>query len=255
MTRRILQVKGLTVSFSAGRDRMRILSNLHLEAAQGECLALIGPSGCGKSTLFNVLAGLIESESGDIFLYGCKTPDIRNKIAYMQQKDLLLPWRTVLDNAILSLEIKGMSRKKARLKAKSLLPEFGLVGFEHRFPDEISGGMRKRLAMLRTVLADREILLLDEPFVSLDAITRREMQKWLLKIKDKYSPTILLVTHDVEEALILADRIYVLSHRPAGIEAEINAPCSGLDSTANPEFNRIKAVILELLERGVGVAR
>jgi ABC-type nitrate/sulfonate/bicarbonate transport system ATPase subunit len=215
------------VSFSfAGRDRsVQALDGLSLRAARGELLAVVGPSGCGKSTLLELLCGLRTPERGSI---SCPPAVL------MPQRDLLLPWLSALDNAGLALRIAGRSRAQARASAGELFAELGLDGFEHARPHELSGGMRQRVAFLRTLLSGKRVLCLDEPFGALDAITRGEMQEWLANTLAHEPRTVVLVTHDVEEAILLADRVVVLSPRPgravAQLEIEIVRPRGRTDT-------------------------
>jgi ABC-type nitrate/sulfonate/bicarbonate transport system ATPase subunit len=217
----LLTIEALSVTYREKAVEALALDNVSLAVAAGQCVAIVGPSGCGKSTLFNVLAGLLAPSQGTIALEGNPVAHIRGKIAYMQQKDLLLPWRSAIDNAILGMELQGVARKAARRQAREMLTLFGLQGAEHRYPHELSGGMRQRVALMRTMLCKKPILLLDEPFGALDAITRSSMQQWLLKIWKQFHPTVLLVTHDVEEALVLADRIYVMTAAPGTVRTAV----------------------------------
>lgn len=249
----LLQVDGLSKGFSRGRDELRVLQGISLDAEEGEFIAIIGPSGCGKSTLFNILAGLISPDEGNISLEGQRVQNLRGRVAYMQQKDLLLPWRNTLDNAILGIEIQGSRKNLARQQARELLKIFGLEGFEDRYPQELSGGMRQRVALMRTMLCKKDILLLDEPFGALDAITRRIMQRWLLSIWDQFGPAVLLVTHDVDEALLLADRIYVMTARPASIKGSLQVELGRPRRITEPEMVRSKEYLFELLEDEITV--
>ena len=251
----LLQVDVLSKAFCRGRDELRVLQRISLDAGEREFIAIIGPSGCGKTTFFNILAGLISPDEGNIFLDGHKVPHLRGRMAYMQQKDLLLPWRNTLDNAILGLEIQGRHKRLARQQARELLEIFGLEGFEDRYPQELSGGMRQRVALMRTILCKKDILLLDEPFGALDAMTRGIMQRWLLKVWGKFGPSILLVTHDVDEALLLADRIYVMTSRPATIKGSLQMELGRPRRVTEPEMVRRKAYLLELLENEITVPR
>ncbi|EKD96293.1 MAG: hypothetical protein ACD_24C00105G0001, partial [uncultured bacterium] len=185
-----------------------------------ELVGIVGPSGCGKSTLLNIIAGLIEQDKGAVKISAIPWEKRLGRISYMQQKDLLFPWRSVLDNAILGLEINGMFRDDARQKAIGIIDTFGLRGFENQYPFTLSGGMRQRLAFLRTVLLDQDILLLDEPFGALDNFTRVKMREWLQSLWESFNKTIILVTHDIDEALFLSDRVYVFSKRPGRIALE-----------------------------------
>lgn len=230
-----LAVRDVTVRFG---ERLAV-EHVHLSVEEGEFVAILGPSGCGKSTLLNVIAGLIEPDEGEILLGGRPAPDRLGTLAYMPQRDALLPWRSVLDNVILGLEVAGVGRAVARSRALELLPRFGLEGYESLRPAALSGGMRQRAAFLRTVLAEQPILLLDEPFGALDALTRREMQEWLLDLWAELGRTIVLVTHDVEEALLLADRVAVMTPRPGRIklvERVRAARPRSMQSVAEPAF-------------------
>ena len=237
----------------AGRPSVRALEGIDIEAAEGEFVSIVGPSGCGKSTLFNILAGLIEPTSGHVFLDGHPAERLLGTFGYMPQKDLLMPWRSVLDNTTLGLEIKGMPRRVARRRALEDFPRFGLTGFENGWPASLSGGMRQRAALLRTFLVGREVMLLDEPFGALDALTRQEMQAWLLEIWNADRKTIVFVTHDVEEAVFLSDRVYVLSGRPGRVVLEVDVAIERprpLSVTTTPQFIELKRRLLEpLLDR------
>jgi ABC-type nitrate/sulfonate/bicarbonate transport system ATPase subunit len=249
----LIQVEDLSKAFSRGSDTLQVLQQISLSAGPGELIAIIGPSGCGKSTFFNILAGLLSSDSGSISLNGKKVPHLRGRMAYMQQKDLLLPWRNTLDNAILGMEIQGEHKRLAREQARDLLITFGLEGFGDRYPQELSGGMRQRVALMRTILCKKDILLLDEPFGALDAITRSIMQKWLLKVWGQFEPSILLVTHDVDEALLLADRIYVMTSRPASIKGSLWVELERPRKITEPDMVNCKEYLLELLEDELAV--
>lgn len=194
------------------------LAEVSLTAEKGEFISVIGPSGCGKSTLFNLVSGLEKPDSGRILLEAKDITGQRGHVSYMFQKDLLFPWRTVLDNCILGPELRNISREKARAVAGKMLAEFNLHDFAHYYPSQLSGGMRQRVALVRTMLAEKEVLLLDEPFGALDALTKREMHEWLSSLLAKYRTTVLFITHDVEEALFLSDRVYVLTERPARVK-------------------------------------
>jgi NitT/TauT family transport system ATP-binding protein len=213
------------------------LDGLSLNVAGGERVALVGPSGCGKSTLLELIAGLQEPTTG--------TVEVGGECAYMPQRDLLLPWRSALSNAALALECTGVPKSEARRRAAPLFERFGLAEFEAARPAELSGGMRQRVAFLRTLLSGRPILLLDEPFGALDSITRAEMQRWLAGALASEPRTVVLVTHDVEEALLLADRVLVLSPRPGRVVAElaVDVPRDRTD----PAFTALRARALEVL--------
>jgi len=218
----LLRVNSVDKTFE-GRHPLETLRDVSLSVEAGDFVAIVGPSGCGKSTLFNLIAGIEPVSAGEIALRGDPNPEGRwLSCGYMFQQDLLFPWRSVLDNAALGLEVSGVcSRSEARRRARELLPRFGLEGFESHRPAELSGGMRQRVALLRTLLLQRPLLLLDEPFAALDALTRRELQDWLRDTWSSGSEAALLVTHDVREAIYLANRVYVMSGRPGSIVAEV----------------------------------
>lgn len=212
-----LRVNDLALSF----DQRLVLNHVNLEVKDGEFIALLGPSGCGKSTILNILAGLIQPEGGNIYVDEKEVKGVSDHFAYMPQSDLLLPWKTILDNVTLYGQLNG-DKKGATERALKEFKTFGLDGYQNSYPSELSGGMRQRAAFLRTALCKADILLLDEPFGALDVITRNDMQDWLLKLRSDYNRTTLLVTHDIDEALYLADRILVLSHRPANVIKQID---------------------------------
>lgn len=220
MTTADIEVEQLCVGFGA----LTALEDVSLRVAAGDFVSIVGPSGCGKSTLLRVLAGLLAPRSGAARAGGQDAVGRPGLVTYMPQKDMLLPWRRALDNAILAAEVAGLPRAEARRQALGLFPRFGLAGFERTWPAQLSGGMRQRLALLRTFLSPARILLLDEPFGALDAITRREMQSWLQDVWLRDRRTVLFVTHDVEEALILSDEILVMTGRPGRIAARVPAP-------------------------------
>ena len=226
------------------------LEKINLSLNQGEFVAIVGPSGCGKSTLFNIISGLHEPDSGQVFIDGQNALNRTGRVSYMHQKDLLLPWKTILDNVSVPLVIKGHSWPEARAQAAPHLPNFGLDGFERHYPAQLSGGMRQRAALLRTYLFASDIMLLDEPFGALDAITRRQLQLWLLDTLQKYDTSVLLITHDVEEAVLLSDRIYVLTERPAKVKEQVLVPFARprtADILIRPDFIEIKHKLLQLL--------
>ena len=247
-----LEVSHLGATYEEGGATLTALDDLSLSVADGELVALIGPSGCGKSTLLDIVAGLLAPDAGDVRLdeRPMSAAERLGRSAYMRQRDLLLPWRTALDNAALALEVAGMPRRQARAAARARLPEFGLDGFADAYPAQLSGGMRQRVAFLRTVLADRPLLLLDEPFGALDALTRAEMQVWLLGLWERDGRAVLLVTHDVEEAVFLADRVIVLTPRPgrvAHVEPVALPRPRRRSAVTEPAFLRHKEAILRTL--------
>jgi ABC-type nitrate/sulfonate/bicarbonate transport system ATPase subunit len=243
-----LQIQDLTKSFRRGAATLDVLAVINLTAAPGEFVSVLGPSGCGKSTLFNLIVGLLQPETGRIQVGGIPIDGNTSAFAYMQQKDLLLPWRTVLGNVLLGPEIEGSPRAEAREEAMQLLDQLGLKGFARSYPAQLSGGMRQRAALVRTLLLKKEILLLDEPFGALDAMTRSVMQSILLDIWQQWRQTILLITHDVDEALLFSDRIYVLSARPAIVKAEVAVPLSRPRSITDMALMQLKSQLLAMLQ-------
>jgi len=221
------------------------LAGIDLTLRAGELTAVVGPSGCGKSTLLELVAGLQEPDEGDV--EPAASAERRAACAYMPQRDLLLPWRDALGNAGLALECQGVARAEARRRAVPLFERFGLTEFEQARPAALSGGMRQRVAFLRTLLQGRPVLLLDEPFGALDAITRADLREWLAEALAEEPRTVLLVTHDVEEAVFLADRIVVLSPRPGRVIAEFDVDLPRPRSVTAPEFAALKAHALEAL--------
>jgi ABC-type nitrate/sulfonate/bicarbonate transport system ATPase subunit len=231
-----------------------VLDGLALDARDGELVSILGPSGCGKSTLLNIIAGLDGADSGGITVGGTPLRRGDHVTAFMPQKDMLFPWLSVLRNVTMPLEIQGVPDREARQRAAELFPAFGLEGFEDAYPFTLSGGMRQRVALLRTIVQDREILLLDEPFGALDSLTRSSMQEFLLSIWSRFRRTILFITHDIREAVYLSDRVFVLSKRPAHVclELEVDLPRPrNLEMTVTPEFARVEATLLRALQNQI----
>jgi ABC-type nitrate/sulfonate/bicarbonate transport system ATPase subunit len=238
-----LELRGLSKRFG----ELEVLRDLSLQARAGEFVAILGPSGCGKSTAFAILTGGTPADAGEVLLDGAPDGVPAGHFAYMPQADALLPWRRVLDNATLGLEVRGTPRREARERVRPLLPTFGLDGFESAFPFQLSGGMRQRAALLRTVVQECEVLLLDEPFGALDALTRAEMQRWLESVWAQFRWTVVLITHDVREAVYLADRVYVLSPRPGTVVAEITVPLPRPRSLTDPRLAQLETELLAQL--------
>ena len=231
-------------------DGSEVLRIDHLVVPDGTFVTFLGPSGCGKSTLLRIVAGVTAATTGTVTLNGAPLPNRPGYAGLMPQHDRLLPWRTVRDNAVLAADIKRADRAVSRIRADALLERFGLAGYEDAWPSELSGGMRQRLALLRTFLTDAELLLLDEPFGALDAITRRTMHAWLQEVLADDPRTVIFVTHDVEEALVLSDRVVVLSHRPGRIVCEVEVPAPRPRHptiTTEPDFVMQKAELLDVL--------
>ncbi|MCM3117453.1 ABC transporter ATP-binding protein [Neobacillus sp. MER 74] len=216
----MLSIQGLAYSFEKEKP---IFHGLTLDVKRGEFVSVIGASGSGKSTLFKLVTGLLEPNQGDILIDGKQTGKRLGSVGYMPQKDLLLPWRTVLENVLLPLEVTKEHKQTRIPEIREWLSRFGLAEFEKAYPNELSGGMKQRVAFLRTLMTGKELLLLDEPFGALDSMTKRNMHKWLLGLWGELQKTVLFITHDLEEAILLSDRVYVLQDK--GIkELKVNLP-------------------------------
>ncbi len=241
-----LQIEGVRHAYG----ELQVLDGVSLHLSAGELVTIVGPSGCGKSTIFSILTGAVRQASGSVLIDDAPLGPTTERFAVMPQTDALLPWRRVLDNATLGLEVQGMSRRAARERVQPLLATFGLDDFARAYPFQLSGGMRQRAALLRTVVQDRSVLLLDEPFGALDALTRTEMQVWLESVWHAFRWSVLLITHDIREAVFLSDRIYVLSPRPARVVAEVTVPLARprrIDQISSTEFVRTETDLREVL--------
>jgi ABC-type nitrate/sulfonate/bicarbonate transport system ATPase subunit len=253
-----LVIDHVSMAFKTSGGTFQALAPITLSIPQGRFVSLIGPSGCGKSTIFNIIAGLLEPTGGRVLIDGADATGTIGRVGYMLQKDLLLPWRTVLDNVILGMEIQGVPLAEARARALPLLQRYGLAGFEYLYPNSLSGGMRQRAALLRTLLFDTDVILLDEPFGALDAQTKLQMQEWLMALWSDFRKTVVFVTHDVEEAIYLSDELYVMGTRPGCIidTVPVDLPRPRLRTTAlTPEFVAIKERCLTLLSTPAASAR
>mgnify|MGYP001186909619 FL=1 len=245
-----ISIAGLEKTIYQDGSPLKILDGVDLSIQKSEIISVLGPSGCGKSTLLNIIAGLDEPDEGDININGLDFDSRLGSVGYMQQKDLLLPWRSVKDNVILGLEIKGVSKRKSYKMVEPYFQSFGLSGFESNYPHTLSGGMKQRASFLRTVMTEPDILLLDEPFSALDALNRSRLQMWLLDLLDGIQQTVLLVTHDVDEAIMLSDRIYVMTSRPGRINSVEKVPYSrprDREIVNDSSFVELKSKILSFL--------
>jgi ABC-type nitrate/sulfonate/bicarbonate transport system ATPase subunit len=243
-----LTLREVRKSFSQNGSSLAVLLDVSLFVRSGEFISILGPSGCGKSTLFNVVAGLVQRDGGIISIDSRDVESGLGNVAYMQQKDLLFPWRTLLHNVLLGPEISGDVGEDTRSEALELMTRVGLKGFEGNYPAELSMGMRQRAALVRTLLFHKDILLLDEPFGALDAMIRSVMHRMLLELWMDYRRTILLVTHDVEEALLLSDRVYVLTARPATVKGEVSVDIPRPRKVTDLGFVDLKGLLLDMLQ-------
>lgn len=253
-------VDALAHAFSSDRggEAIRVLDGLSLSSRPGEFVSLIGPSGCGKSTVLRVLAGLLVPDSGSASIAGRSVVGRPGAATMQPQRDTLLPWKRCLDNALLGAAVAGVPAQQAREDAAGLWDRFGLTGYEQAWPGELSGGMRQRLALLRAFLVPREVILLDEPLGALDAITRRDLQVWLEEVWEQDRRSVLLVTHDVDEAILLSDRVVVLSDRPAHVVADVAVPLPRpreASMVTEESFAHVRTAVVEALARGHRSAR
>ena len=243
----VLQVNHVSKSF----ENEKIIENISLELHEGEIVSLLGASGGGKTTLFNIIAGLSTPNSGTVTLDGTDITGKPGNISYMLQKDLLLPYRTIVDNVALPLVIRGEKKATAREKAAGYFEEFGLAGTENKYPSQLSGGMKQRAALLRTYLFSEKVALLDEPFSALDMLTKSAVHEWYLDVMEKIRLSTLFITHDIDEAILLSDRIYLLTGRPGTLTKEIvirEPKPRRKDFNISEEFLRYKREIIGHLE-------
>lgn len=242
----ILKAQNISKSFG----EKQVLSDVNITLNKGEIVSLLGVSGAGKTTLFNILSGIYKADTGNVYLNGEDITGKPGKVSYMLQKDLLFPYRKVIDNVCLPLIINGAKKKETREKALPLFKVFDIEGTEFKYPDQLSGGMRQRAALLRTYLSSNGVALLDEPFSALDTITRTKIHKWYLDVMGQIDLSTVFITHDIDEAIILSDRIYILSGTPGTIANEIvideKKPRRG-DFNLTDEFLAYKREIVRLL--------
>jgi ABC-type nitrate/sulfonate/bicarbonate transport system ATPase subunit len=254
----MLELVDISKNFESVRGQtVAALAPVSLAIPRGRFMTILGPSGCGKSTIFNIIAGLEMPSTGTVTMDGTPILGMSGVVSYMLQKDLLLPWRSIVDNVILGMEIDRVPKAEAKARALPLLERYGLGGFENRYPSELSGGMRQRAALLRTMLCDRDVILLDEPFAALDAQTRADMQEWLLDVWDDFKKTVIFVTHDVDEGVYLSDEVVMMSGRPGRViervPIDLARPRRREIITA-PKFVEYKEHFLSLLHRPVELA-
>ncbi|HHV97694.1 MAG TPA: ABC transporter ATP-binding protein [Clostridiaceae bacterium] len=243
-----LEVKNIKKSF----EGILVIENVSLYLKNKEFVTILGLSGSGKSTIFNIISGLMIPDEGEIIIDGEDYTGKTGRVSYMYQKDLLLPWKNIIDNVALPLVIKGINKKDSRKEVEPYFEIFGLKGYEKKYPHQLSGGMRQRAAFLRTYMFSRDIMLLDEPFGGLDAITRSRIHYWLMEVLEKLETSVLFITHDIEEAIFLSNRIYILSDKPAKVidEIIIDIPRPRTkDVTTSVRFNEFKKHILNIMDR------
>lgn len=249
-----LTFDGLSFSYGEGESAVPAVRDLDFEVRAGEFVTIVGPSGCGKSTLFNLASGLVPATQGAVLVNGQPLEGVNPHTAYMFQRDALLDWRSVMGNATLGREFLGRSRKEAEVEVAASLAEFGLDGFETKRPYELSGGMRQRVALMRTYATERSLLLLDEPFGALDALTRLRMQEFLLRRWESDHRTVIFITHDVDEALLLGGRVLVMTTRPGTICEELHVefphPRNAEELMSSPRYVEMRARIMHLLRSG-----
>lgn len=241
-----LKIENIYKSF----EDTKVLSDISLTLKSEEFLSIIGPSGCGKSTIFNIISGILKPDSGKVYIEDEDFTGKTARVSYMQQKDLLLPWKDIIDNVCIPLLLKGEKKKAAREKAATYFDTFGLAGFEHKYPFQLSGGMKQRAALLRTYLFSSDVLLLDEPFGGLDELTKRKMYVWLKAVTSELHLSVLFITHDIEEAIFLSDRILIFSDRPARLVNEVPVSLGKVrnkEIVTSRDFIKIKEDILRAL--------
>ncbi len=246
----IISLKNVGKIFEQTQSYVEALVDISFDVRENEFVSVLGPSGCGKSTLLKIIAGLDKDYTGEVSVAGRDVRQAAPSVCLMHQKDLLLPWRSVLDNVALPLELRGVPKAQRQETALAQFEEFGLKGFEHMYPRQLSGGMRQRAALLRTFLDEGDVYLMDEPFAALDALTRFKMREWLLDVWNKHRKAVVFVTHDIEEAVFLSDRILVLSERPAKVAHvfDVNLPRPrSRDILDSPAFLKLRRAVQDAL--------
>ncbi len=247
----VIELKRVSKVFDDTPNTVEALVDMNLTVRANEFVSVVGPSGCGKSTLLKIIAGLDRDYEGSAYVNGQDLRASRPSVCLMPQKDLLMPWRTVVENVTLPLELRGMGKAEREAQAAQYFEEFGLAGFERAYPDTLSGGMRQRAALLRTFLCEGDVFLMDEPFAALDALTRYKMRAWLLDIWSRHQKAVVFVTHDIEEAVFLSDRVCVLSERPATVAEIVDVALPrprGRDIVETPEFIALRHAVRAALE-------
>jgi NitT/TauT family transport system ATP-binding protein len=246
----VIHISKVSKEFVTGERRVVALENINLEVAAREFAAILGPSGCGKSTLLNMVAGFERPTRGSVRAAGAEVSEPSPQRAVVFQEPALFPWLTVLDNVVFGPKTQGQPAAEYRARAQQILEQVGLVGFESHYPAELSGGMRQRVGIARVLIMQPQILLMDEPFGALDAQTRSLMQELLLEVWERHHQTVLFITHDIEEALLLADRVYVMTARPGRIKKTITVHIPrprAMEVTTSPEFNQLRREVLALI--------
>ncbi|WP_334173833.1 ABC transporter ATP-binding protein [Pseudoxanthobacter sp.] len=251
-----LEAISISKSYPADGGRVQILRDLNFHADDNEFVAFVGPSGCGKSTLFNIITGLLQPDDGNILIDNEETTGTTSeRVGYVLQKDLLFPWRTVIENVVLGLEIRGVRRREAYERAREMLRIYRMEGYEDKYPSQISGGMKQRVALMRTMITDPQIILMDESYKALDYPLKIALEGELLEVVRRERKTVIFITHDIEEAVTLADRIYVMKARPGEIINEIRVDL-GTDSPLIPErrMSRNFNDYYDLIWKNIGIA-
>ncbi len=251
MTSAAIELRSVSKVFDDAPNTVEALVDVSLTVRPNEFVSVVGPSGCGKSTLLKIVAGLASDYAGTAYVNGQDVRTAPPSVCLMPQRDLLMPWRTVLENVALPLELRGIPKAEREAQAVKHFEEFGLAGFEQAWPDMLSGGMRQRAALLRTFLCEGDVFLMDEPFAALDALTRYRMRVWLLDIWSRYQKAVVFVTHDIEEAVFLSDRVCVLTERPATVAEIIGIPLPrprARDIVETPQFIALRHAVQAALE-------